>query len=644
MHSPENFYKPTKLMYKQSVNKNVFKNEMESIDEVAIFNKRPVQKYYVKTKVCKIPYIPPFTEDLMKFYKPKTFETCSNETDLVQANFDEDSKSYRLYINETLAAQKLNSTEVKLNCYYEEITRYAEHDSYNDPLPRIYFSQGYEVPLHVQGMMIHCYEAANETNIVQSDAYAFIQYKPMAEKPQKVETNRQPSVIMFGIDSTSRINVRRTMPQVFKFLRGPGWYEMQGYNKVGDNTFPNLMAILSGYLPDSAKAHVCDTSEKYCFDRFPFIWKHLKAAGYLTAYAEDSWSINTFNYVKPGFVEQPTDYYFRPFLRAFDAKLDTWKCAECSWTYCMGRRLQTSYIYDYGRDFTRRYIKERPIWGLFWTSSFSHDDYSMPSKMDKHILEYLLDFKKDGVLDESIVIFFSDHGARYGRIMDLDSAFLEERLPMMFIYLPTWFREQYPEFADALYINQHRLSSNFDLHNTLIHILQLGRPSEALPLAHDCPKCHSLFYPIDEQRRCVDAAISEHYCTCEPYKRLHAKWADRIAPRVIEHINDYLWARNFSSLCVNLTLHYIHKTEMKMSLDRDFFENDIIEETVYRTKFKVMQNSADFYATVLYNNVTDQVTVDVETISRTNSYDKDSTCLNDKLGKLYCICMKDLRS
>lgn len=82
-------------------------------------------------------------------------------------------------------------------------------------------------------MILKCYEAANSSNVIQKDALAFVQYKPLPEiaKPGKV-TPRKPSVIMFGIDSMSRINLRRTMPKVYTFLTQSGWYEMQGYNKV----------------------------------------------------------------------------------------------------------------------------------------------------------------------------------------------------------------------------------------------------------------------------------------------------------------------------------------------------------------------------------------------------------------------------
>jgi len=207
------------------------------------------------------------------------------------------------------------------------------------------------------------------------------------------------------------------------------------------------------------------------------------------------------------------------------------------------------------RNFARRFVHERPIWGLFWSNSFNHDSFQMPSKMEDYVLQYLLDFQADGVFEQSIMIFLSDHGARYGKFMYLPSGFLEERLPSMFIYLPPWFRDQYPEYVRALRVNQNRLTSNYDLHNSLKHIIELGGTpgGQKLTEAADCPKCQSVFLPIDESRTCEDAGIPEHYSTCVPFKRLQAHWARRIAPQVKRRINEYLAARNLSGLCSELT-------------------------------------------------------------------------------------------
>nr|XP_016935548.2 uncharacterized protein LOC108014043 [Drosophila suzukii] len=581
----------------------------------------------------------------MDIFHPEHFETCSNETALVAPIYDISRQRYVLFINKTLASIIMNSTEVEYNCYYQEITRDREHDSY-DKLERKYFTQNYEVPLHVQGLILACHRLGNESDILQSDAYSLIQYRPPPKGLSMEPSKRKPSVLMFGIDSLSRINLRRTMPKVYRFLTKAGWFELQGYNKIGDNTFPNLLALLTGYNPDSALKRICDWHEKGCLDRTPFIWKYLHNASYLTAYAEDESGIHTFNYLKPGFLEQPTDYYLRPFQKAFEKGLSNWKCKDCSMRYCIGRRITSSYAYDMARDFARRFVDKRPIWGLFWSNSFSHDSFQMPSKMEDYVLQYLLDFEKDGVFDQSIMIFLSDHGSRYGRLMSLPSGFLEERLPSMFIYLPPWFRAQYPEYVRALQLNKNRLTSTYDLHNTLKHIIELGGTPDGpeLPKAADCPKCQSVFLPIDESRTCEDAGIPEHYCTCVPYKRLRVDWAKRIAPLVVGRINEYLTSRNLSGICSELTLRYIHETEMKIDLDQNFHDDvPLIEVATYRTMFKVKQNSADFRATVLFNNVTGSVEVEVPTISRLDSYAKVSTCVDDKTDKMYCICKSDIK-
>jgi len=95
-----------------------------------------------------------------------------------------------------------------------------------------YFTDGYEVPQHVEGMIVECQSAEDPNVVLQKDAFVFVQYRPLSKDLIKPKGTRKPSVIMYGIDSLSRINLRRTMPKVFKFLQGPGWYEMQGYNKV----------------------------------------------------------------------------------------------------------------------------------------------------------------------------------------------------------------------------------------------------------------------------------------------------------------------------------------------------------------------------------------------------------------------------
>lgn len=95
------------------------------------------------------------------------------------------------------------------------------------------------------------------------------------------------SVIIFGTDSVSRLNMRRRMPRTFNFLMELGAVELTGYNKVGDNTFPNMVPIMSGFSRQELVNLTCLRKGGF-YDDCPWIFKDFKSRGYVTAYAEVS--------------------------------------------------------------------------------------------------------------------------------------------------------------------------------------------------------------------------------------------------------------------------------------------------------------------------------------------------------------------
>lgn len=57
----------------------------------------------------------------------------------------------------------------------------------------------------------------------------------------------QLSVLMMVIDSVSLSALKRNLPSTYKYLTEEmGFYVFNGYNKVGDNTRPNLFPVLTG--------------------------------------------------------------------------------------------------------------------------------------------------------------------------------------------------------------------------------------------------------------------------------------------------------------------------------------------------------------------------------------------------------------
>lgn len=78
----------------------------------------------------------------------------------------------------------------------------------------------------------------------------------------------------------------RQMPKTYKYLtKKLGALEMKGFNKVGDNTFPNLVAHLGGYYREELDKDPCLTKSRH-YDDCHWVWKDFKRNGFVTAYME----------------------------------------------------------------------------------------------------------------------------------------------------------------------------------------------------------------------------------------------------------------------------------------------------------------------------------------------------------------------
>ncbi|XP_002021738.2 uncharacterized protein LOC6596557 [Drosophila persimilis] len=609
------------------------------------------QKYFVKSSLCQIPYIDPFTADIMKDFEKHTLKECHNDSDLVTSQFDFKLNQYRLHIHENMAKRMLKGSKgnATLECKYQKIGRNEIYEipdnSYREfksvPLP-----DNLLVPKHTDFMITKCYvkEQKKPPKLLQTDGLTFIEdhlrkeeAKAYAKQQQK---NPKPSVLLMGLDSTSRMNLRRAMPLVYKFVSQPGWFEMQGYSKVGDNTFPNLLAVLAGHSPKTL-AKMCNVTKSGCLDTAPFVWKRFKSSNYTTAFAEDCRAINTFNYLLPGFLQQPVDYYLRPFLVAIEEKFPVTK--EFGFSFCVGRRLSFDYVWNFGKQFIDRFLKKNPFFGFLWSNSFTHNFFTAATALDALLLKHLHSFEVAGLFNHSIVILMSDHGQRYDTLRGAASGYYEERLPMMFIYVPPWFRKKYPHLVANLVKNRNRLSSNYDLHMTLHHLLQLESTSMAdFAKKHRsvaCPSCQSLLFELPLNRSCQQAGIEEKWCCCNPVKTLAKKtdFVRTIGLAVVQKMNEHLKKRKFTRKCHNFTLKNIHKMDRRLHLPMGTNTTDK-DERVYIMQFWTRPNMALFEATVQWNHHQHKLHMDVDDLSRLNRYKNQSECIDDKNAKKYCIC------
>lgn len=175
------------------------------------------------------------------------------------------------------------------------------------------FKNKVELPPKTEYIYVRC--TSKKKNIYKTIHYMVIDKKPKPVTTKEELSQKLFSVFLFAIDSISRLNFMRTLPNTRKYIEERGWLPLEGYTKIADNTFPNLMAILTGMTVDQAIKH-CYPSYKEKVDDCPFMWKNFSENGYLTSYVEDTAHMSSFNYHKYGFMNSPTDYYSRPILMA----------------------------------------------------------------------------------------------------------------------------------------------------------------------------------------------------------------------------------------------------------------------------------------------------------------------------------------
>ena len=110
-------------------------------------------------------------------------------------------------------------------------------------------------------------------NIILESYEKVVPLIPVIESPTVREIPKSPhlpNVLFVGIDSVSRLQFDRHFPITARnIISGQGFHTMYGYNKVADNTFPNLTPLLTGHYVED----LWNETMNEPFDYFPFIWK-----------------------------------------------------------------------------------------------------------------------------------------------------------------------------------------------------------------------------------------------------------------------------------------------------------------------------------------------------------------------------------
>lgn len=301
------------------------------------------------------------------------------------------------------------------------------------------------------------------------------------------------NIVMLGFDSVSAASFLRKMPKTVDFLKTSlKTYFISGQAVIGDATTPALTAMLTGLyeteVPEGRQGY--DNSGP--IDKWPWLMKLYKEHGYVTMMAEDDPSMGAFNLRLRGFEESPAHHYARPFWLALEQNSERDGPGLCS---------RSTFMVNFTLDYILSYFASYPDTPKFVFSFMSYLAHAHPNHLsfaDNDLLRLLRTFVKRNYHGNTVIVIFGDHGSRNDEVRNTMQGKLEERLPWLSISVPPWLEEKYPDVTSALEQNQHVISSPFDLHATLHHVLTYPKEPEG-------EKTQSLFTKLKHTRTCSEA-------------------------------------------------------------------------------------------------------------------------------------------
>jgi len=597
--------------------------------------------YLVWNPRCKILETDPCDESILPFIKEYEAINCTDKPLLTSVVRSGDHHTLVLHAQNLKYYLEGNKTvfDDGINCCYSIIRRSGSNDDDLIVGECLHFHKNVSFSDDEEFVYVKCYTEGEESEELYQNMHAFVGKSETARmkiRNENLKKDKLLSVIIIGIDCMSRPNIIRSMPNTYRAL-SKDWVEYKGYNKIGEKTFPNVMAFVTG-LNVSSIEKTCMRDAEDPLDDCGFIWNDASNKSYVTLYAEDFVKCATFNWYKFGFLQAPTDHYMRPSTIYANQKLNIHPPYPNE--ICSGPEFDIDRLMNYLFDFSIEY-QGHPQFALVWSNSFSHDDVNGPTFVDNKFVSYLSQLEKLGLYNSSFIILLSDHGSRYGLLRQTYLGWLEDRLPFIFFHVPEWWKKENPEKYNNLKSNHDKLTTAFDLYLTLKEVI--GGQSENG--TSSCPDCRSLFTPIPWNRSCTDAGIPFEWCSCERHVETNktSEIVQKGAAHLVQVLNNVISNIPAHSIddgytCASLSLKEVikaHKAVQGEDLNVTF---DIYTITVQTTP-----GDAILESTIKFTQTTNAYEI-IGDIRRLNMYGNQSACILFKaILRLYCFCTVNLK-
>jgi hypothetical protein len=210
---------------------------------------------------------------------------------------------------------------------------------------------------------------------------------------------------------------------------------------------------------------------------------------------------------------------------------------------CVGRKTVDETVLSGLRSFLRDF-NEEPKFAAVQFITPHEESEKLLLELDVLFEEFLVELENAGVLNDTALLFWSDHGINFGKYASTHDGEIEKMFPFVNFVLPKSFAEE-TSFGDHLWENRRKLTSPYDVYEATRAILYY--PAATPPFSHD-PSNPPLPHPrdshimasfqkditpsnlatgrVDDARDCLAANIPFEFCTCIPFTTLPAISSD----------------------------------------------------------------------------------------------------------------------
>jgi hypothetical protein len=202
------------------------------------------------------------------------------------------------------------------------------------------------------------------------------------------------------------------------------------------------------------------------------ITKHLEEQGYITGESRDICLSKHFSYRDgefPNITFDSPDHeniamFCDPNYHQFPFPTGMFAGPYSLYRRCLYGKDTYEYVLEYGAEFWKAYADQPKFLELGFTDQHESTG-EVVGYMDDKLAEFLGDMEQQGLLNDTAIVFYADHGQHMNLLLYLTNATsmrLEMWLPTLFIMLP---RELADTHGKNLKDKEQTLVNSFDLHN-----------------------------------------------------------------------------------------------------------------------------------------------------------------------------------